>query len=221
MVGVQWALHEADGQPFILICNGDMIEGDHHGTKEIWSKDIGDHSEAAFRTLDKLAKHAAKTYMVRGTESHTGEHELSVAHRLKAQPNPETGHPIFEILKLRINGTNVSVRHHFPATSRVHLEASQHSIQLNNAILEAHRAGERPPQVIVGAHRHRPGHWSDGTHMSVVTGAWQAQTRFTYKAVPDARPAPRNYFLHFDEPGRPPRLSYFQPKARPSRVITP
>lgn len=206
---------------YALILNGDLTEGNHHHTKEIISPEQGDHVKAAIEVLEMTAARADKTFVVRGTECHVGSSEISIARSLGAEVNEEVGQPYWDRLTLDICGNRVSVRHHFPATSRVHLEASQHSIQLNNAILEAIRAGEAPPQIIVGAHRHRPGHWSDGKHMSIVTGAWQGLTRHGFKVVPDGRPCPRIYMLDWrnKKDGELPNVEYIDFTAPESGVV--
>jgi hypothetical protein len=190
-----WLEEKAGGKPYALVLNGDLTEGNHHGTKEIWSPEVGDHSLAAKEILLPVADKAAKTYVVRGTECHTASHEISVARGIGAEINPEHGQPYWDRLTMDLCGVRISVRHHFPATSRSYLEASQHSIQMGNAIVEAVRAGEKPPRILIGAHRHRPGHFSDGTNLTVITGAWQVLTRHGFKVVPDGRPSPRIYHL--------------------------
>jgi hypothetical protein len=214
--GRQWLQAKAGPDPLAKVLNGDVTEGNHHGTKEIWSPEVGDHSKAAVETLEPLVDDTpGPVFMVRGTECHTASHEISVGRRLGCELNPEHGEPYWDRLTLDICGKRISVRHHFPATSRVHLEASQYSIQFGNAVLEANRMGERTPDIIVGAHRHRPGHWSDGHGMTIVTGAWQVLTRHGYKVVPDGRPNPRIYHLDFRnvEPGALPFISWFTVKA--------
>lgn len=217
-----WINQKTDIEPYGLVLNGDLTEGNHHGTKEIWSPEVGDHSKAATEILGPVAARANRTFVIRGTECHTASHEISVARAIGAEVNPDHGQPFWDRLSLDIAGVRVSVRHHFPATSRVHLEASQHSIQLGNAILEAARAGEKPPRIIVGAHRHRPGHWSDGKNMSVVTGAWQALTRHGFKVVPDGRPCPRVYHLDWrNKPdGALPEIDYIDFTAPESGAIS-
>lgn len=217
----QWLSGVVNPKEYHLILNGDLTEGNHHGTKEIWSTEVGDHSKAAIEILGPVARRADKTFVVRGTECHVGSHEISIAKAIGAEINPEYKQPFWDRLRIEICGQVVSVRHHFPATSRVHLEASQHSIQLGNAQLEALRAGEVPPHIIVGAHRHRPGHWSDGKGMSIVTGAWQVPTRHCFKVVPDARPAPRIYILDWRDKrdGELPEVHFFDPVLPPAPTV--
>ena len=216
-----WVLQKVGDDPAALVINGDLIEGDHHGTKQIWSKDIADHSKAALETLEAFCGCFTKKFMVLGTECHVGMHERSLAADLGCEINPEHKQRYWDRLSLEIAEVPISVRHHFPATSRVHLEASQHSIQLGNARLEALRAGRTPPRIILGAHRHRPGHWSDGEAMSVVTGAWQGITRHGFKVVPDAVPCPRIYHLDWrnKKDGELPDLSWLRLEAPAEKTV--
>ncbi len=221
-IGHAWLADQTGLDPYALVLNGDLTEGNHHATKEIWSPEAGDHSKAATEILEPLAIRAAKTYVVRGTECHTASHEISVAKRIGAELNPEHGQPFWDRLDLQMAGVQISIRHHFPATSRVYLEASQHSIQLGNAQLEAMRAGETPPKIIVGAHRHRTGHYTDDHGMSVVTGAWQVLTRHGFKVVPDGRPCPSIYLLDWRkrEDGELPEVKRIKFDAPKPQVVT-
>jgi len=193
--GHGWLDRLTDGAEYALVLNGDLTEGNHHHTKEIVSPENGDHAKAAVEILAPVAAKATKTYVVLGTECHTGLHEVSIARSIGAEENPDTGQPYWDRLALNIAGIQITVRHHFPATSRAYLEASQHSIQMGNAQVEAMRAGEVPPRILIGAHRHRTGHFSDGKSLTVVTGAWQGLTRHGFKVVPDGRPCPSIYLL--------------------------
>lgn len=180
---------------YALIVNGDCIEGNHHRTNEIWSPDPRNHVKAAKELLKPVADRAGKVYMVKGTDCHVGGSENSIGDYLGAQINPEHGQPNWQHLRLDACGNRVSVRHHFPATSRSYLEASQHSIQLGNAVNEAVRSGGVAPSILVGAHRHRTGHFCDGNRLTVVTGAWQALTVHGFKVVPDGVVCPSMYVL--------------------------
>ena len=178
-----------------LVFNGDLTEGKHHGARQLISNDTGDHIDPATKLLKPVAALAAKTFVVKGTECHSEDMEHVIAEKIGAEKNPDTGRHTFDILLLDICGVRVSVRHHFPATTRAYLEASQHSIQMGNAIIEAHRNSDTIPRIVVGAHRHRMGHYSDGKSLTVVTPAWQGLTRHGYKVVPDGRANPGMYLL--------------------------
>lgn len=194
-IGHSWLSSVVDPLEYAFVFNGDLIEGNHHRTDEIWSVSPRDHAKAAKEALGPVARRAAKRFVVTGTECHVGNAETSIASDLGAEVNPEFRQPYWHRLSLSICGLRVSVRHHFPATSRAYLEGSQHSIQMGNATVEAVRAGDRAPDVVIGAHRHRTGHFCDGNRLTVVTGAWQGLTRHGFKVVPDGRPCPSIYIL--------------------------
>lgn len=191
----KWLEDVAGADPYVDIWNGDLTEGRHHKGKQLVSQEWGDHLDPAVALLKPCAVKAAKTFLTRGTECHVDEMETVVGKLIGAERCPETGRHVFDRLFLRMCGVLMSVRHHFPATTRAYLEASQHSIQLGNAQLEAHRHGLEVPRIVIGAHRHRMGHWSDGKGLSVVTPAWQALTHHGLKVVPDGWPNPGFYVL--------------------------
>ena len=193
--GQRWIADLLEPKEYALVINGDCIEGNHHRTVEIWHPDARNHVKAAKELLHPLAQRAGKTYMVRGTECHVHGSENSIADYLGAEVNPEHGQRFWDHLRINCCGVEMSVRHHFPATSRSYLEASQHSIQLGNAVNEAVRAGWQVPRILVGAHRHRTGHFCDGNRLTVVTGAWQGLTRHGHKVVPDGVACPSIYVL--------------------------
>ena len=204
-----------------LVVNGDCIEGDHHGTKQIISRDTGDHKSIAIRCLKPLAERAAKAYMVVGTECHVNSGEVSIAHALGLQINPdfparddEDGPPegayVFQRLSLNINGVRIIARHHMPTSIRRNLAASQLSIQLAEEQLEAANNNEEIPRVLLMAHRHKTGHYADDNGVALVTGAWQGLTNHGHKIVSPARCKPSGYILDWrgKKPGELPHVHF-------------
>lgn len=190
-----WLSDTLNGDEFGLVINGDVIEGNHHRTLEIWSPDAANHAAAAIQLLRPLARKAQKVWMVRGTECHVGNLEEYVAKEIGAVKNDAAKTFYWDRLALDCCGVRVAAKHHFPCTSRAYLEAGAHSIMMANAQIEAMRAGDTPPRIALSAHRHRTGAWSDGYSLSIVTGAWQALTRHGFKVVPDGRPCPSVYVM--------------------------
>jgi hypothetical protein len=99
-----WVDNETAGSNYVVLLNGDAIEGDHHGTKQVWSKDTQDHVEAAHVVLAPLMRRASALFIVRGTECHTNNAEVTLGKILRAQINPDTGLPAFDRLHLTIRG---------------------------------------------------------------------------------------------------------------------
>lgn len=176
--------------PWALVLNGDLIEGVHHGTKEIISPEIADHRRAAMEILRPLAKRAAKVFVVRGTECHVNNHEVGIAEELGAVKNPETGLAAFDRLTLEVRGVRCVFRHHMPTSMRRNLSATQLGIQLAEEQLEAANNNEPIPRVLGCAHRHKPDHYENDNGLSFCSPAWQVLTRFGHKVVSPARCKP-------------------------------
>src|SRR5687768_8086502 len=54
----RWLGDVVNGDPFGLVLNGDMIEGDHHRSDQIISKRLGDHIDCAKELLKPIADKA-------------------------------------------------------------------------------------------------------------------------------------------------------------------
>lgn len=187
-----------DGQPFALVLNGDLIEGIHHGTKEIWSPKIEDQFEAAIDVLSPLAKRAAVTFVIRGTECHVGDKEDALAKVLGAAPDHQAGRPAFDRLTLDLNGVRHVWRHHIGTTVRRGLAGTQLSANLAEEQVEAVNNGEPIPRFVGCAHRHKFGLYQDNNGMCAVSPPWQGLTRFGHKVVSQARTNPGLYVLSYE-----------------------
>lgn len=191
----RWLDEIVGADPHALVLNGDLIEGVHHGTKQVISPDTNDHVEAAIHILRPLAAKASRTFVVKGTECHTSNTEIVIGKALKLEVDPETNLPAFDRLTLDVCGVRVVVRHHIPSAVRPYLESSQFSIQMGSEIIEAVRNHEPAPRVLCCAHRHRFGQYSDGHSLTIVSPPWQMLTRHGHKVVSQARTKPGAYVL--------------------------
>lgn len=179
----------AGTDPYALVLNGDLIEGTHHGTKQIISPDIGDHVAAALEIIRPLHAKAARTLIVRGTECHTGNAEHAIAQALKL---PDAAR---DRLTIDIAGIRCVFRHHIGTTTRRGLSGTQLSMQLAEEQLEAACNGEPLPRVLCCAHRHVFGQYKDNKGLCVVSPPWQGLSRFAHKVVSQARTKPGLFIL--------------------------
>lgn len=198
----RWIADLAAGRPFVLVVNGDAIEGNHHKTTQIISPDIGDHVEAAIHVLRPLVAKAAKTFFVKGTECHVGNAEIVLGKALKTEVDRETGQPAWDRLVIDVNGVRCVFRHHIGTSMRRGLAGTQLSMQLAEEQVEAANAGEEIPRVLCCAHRHKFGYYQDNRGLSLVTPPWQGLTRFAHKVVSQARTNPGVVALDFAGVGR-------------------
>lgn len=191
----QWAESQLAGSNYAIVVNGDMIDGDHHGTKQIWSKDTNDQISAAAMVMQPLTARASKLFVIRGTESHTNNAEVSLGKILRAEVNPVTKLAAFDRLNLSVNGCRCAFRHHIGTSIRSWTNATQLASVLAEETIQAANNGEKPAQVICTAHRHKFGAYSNGHGIVIVSPPWQMLTRYGHKVVPEARTQPGAYIL--------------------------
>lgn len=196
----EWVPMVTRGEPFVVVCNGDLIDGVHHRSVSQWSHDISMQRDAAIDILnhtfqpfrDKGLLQAV--YCVNGTEAHVGassQDDRVVARGIGAVPNSAGMHSRGD-LYLTLGGDRCLIHfaHHIGTTSSFAYEATAIQKELQDSYFEAARWGERPPDVVVRSHRHRhirtivDGH--NGDVIGCVTPCWQGKTPFVYK-IPGGR----------------------------------
>jgi len=191
-----WAFEIIGGDPYDLIINGDIVEGDHHRSKQVMTGDRDDQMIAAEMIIRPRLCYDPSLFIVQGTECHTHDDELWIGQELGAHKDPSTGHHAFRRLELELpTGKLLAVSHHMPTTKRIWTEANALNAELQNEVAEKVRNGVRPPDMIARAHRHIHGYYSNGRQAACCTGAWQGLTRFGDKVVPHAIPAPSMIIL--------------------------
>jgi hypothetical protein len=193
----------AKGDPFCAVFNGDICEGVHHGTTELIELEKERHLGIAVEATRQIWEKATRSYVVEGTQCHTGHLEHLFAEMIGAEKPADSpdGHYAPHKWLFEMHGCLVDATHHMPATSRAYLEAGAMSITRGNALLNAVRAGHRPAQVYLRGHRHVPGIYSDHHSLFGVTGAWQFLTRHGRKVVPDSVPCPTILILDWRNVG--------------------
>lgn len=203
-----WITSTLGKDPFGLVLNGDLTEGVHHHTKQVISSDTGDHVEAAIHILRPLVAKAAKTFIIKGTECHTGNNEIVIGKALKTEKDRETDLPAWDRLTLDIAGIRCVFRHHIGTTVRRGLAGTQLSANLAEEQVEAVNNGEAIPRVLCCAHRHKFGAYEDDRGLCVVSPPWQMLSRFAHKVVSQARTKPGVYILDWRdrEDGELPKL---------------
>jgi len=184
-------------EPFAFVVNGDIIEGIHHGTKEIWSPEIADQRRAAVEILKPLVAKATASFIVRGTECHVQNTESGIGEQLGCVKDEETGLHAFDRLVLELNSVRHVFRHHIGTSVRRGLAGTQLSANLAEEQVEAANNGEKIPRVVVCSHRHKFGLYQDTNGLLVVTPPFQGLTRFGHKVVSQARTNPGIVILDY------------------------
>lgn len=186
-----WIPRVTKGEPWDLVINGDAIDGDHHRTPTIISRNMQDQFRVARDTLSgivKLCKESGGEYgHVRGTEAHVGpsaQEEERLAEALGAKPDKSGNFSRWRLRRLLGNHL-VSFRHHIGGGASQAYEGTALTKTQTSQFADSGRWGRQVAQVDVRGHRHRYGKWEkdgkDGHYITVVSPGWQGLTPFTHR----------------------------------------
>jgi hypothetical protein len=180
-----------------LIVNGDAVDGDHHNTRQIISRDVGVHIRVAVHALEVgLALKPEHAFVVRGTESHVGHSgsaEEAIARILRAeghpvQKEPDTGANSWWHLRMDVNGLLIDAAHHGRSGHREHTRGNAANLYAHDILLAHVKYGDRVPGLCVRSHYHK---WLDSGDAAKVLRligmpAWQLATGFVHRVAPDS-----------------------------------
>jgi hypothetical protein len=177
------------GEPYAIICNGDAVEGSHHRATTPISHNILDQCKVTKALMEpEIEKAKCGFYAIRGTEAHVGisaQTEEGMFQGLGAIPNEDGQYARWDLWKTIGDDRLVHALHHVGTTSSMAYESTAPHKELTEMLIEAARWGQRIPDVVARAHRHR--HYEEaiaterGRSYILVTPCWQAKTPFAYK----------------------------------------
>jgi len=189
----EWAFARVGRRPFILVTNGDCLDGVHHGTVTQFTHNLKDQRKVAYAVLKPLVDRAAYYLHIRGTEAHggqSGQDEEDLAEDLGAVPDEHTGHHARWDLWLEVGGIMCHFKHHIGTTGSTAYQMTGLGKEIMESLAEAARLGKPIPRVIVRSHRHVPGIATRpspvGDITCVVTPGWQIVSPFAWR-IPGAR----------------------------------
>jgi hypothetical protein len=189
-----WIPEVTKGEPYILVHNGDVIDGVHHNSVTQISHNIEDQTKIALQVLRPViaSSECYGYYHIRGTEAHigsSGQYEEAIARQLHARPQIVGGKRNYARWELWLQfgrgKTLVHFTHHVGQTNSAAYESTAVYKELVEAYNEAGRWADKAPQAVVRSHRHRQFEikiaTEKGYSFSVVTPGWQLKTPFVYK----------------------------------------
>lgn len=144
----------------LVILNGDLVDGDHHGTAQIMSRHPDAQAYIAAETFAVTrAVKPKRLFVVRGTEVHTGTSgsaEESLAKSLGAERDPETHLWSRWHLRLRVHGLLIDVQHHGKGLGRLPHTKQNGANGLAWRVFQTHtERGLEPPALVVRSHLHQ------------------------------------------------------------------
>lgn len=175
------------GEPFLVVNNGDALEGVHHGATTQISHNMKDQRAIARGLLwPVIAACEGRYYHVRGTEAHVGpaaEHEDELARSIGA--NRIEGHHSHWELVLMLGQHRIHFTHHISTSTSPFARTGALQREITNHYVEAGKWGDAPYSMLVRSHRHTHdeiAHRSNRGKVTVLTTpAWQLKTPYVFK----------------------------------------
>jgi hypothetical protein len=180
---------------FYQVFNGDLVDGNHHGTTQILSGNPNAQAAVVDQCMRiPLALEPDRLFFVRGTEAHVGSSasaEERIASGLRKDKRPVVGDPETKTaswwhLRMELQGVRLDVAHHGRTGQREHTRASAASLHAHDILLSHVKAGDAYPHLCLRAHYHRFNDSFDAAPVRVVTsGAFQLGTSYVHKVAAD------------------------------------
>jgi hypothetical protein len=188
-----WVPRVTRGEPFVLIVNGDAVDGGaHHGNTTHISDNEDDQERLAMEILGPKIALASQYFHVGGTEVHVGPsrvNEERLARQLGAVPD-EDGQYCRWDLWMMLGGPEGSLcnfTHHIGVAGSAAYETSALAREYAEACVEAARWGHRKPDVVGRAHRHTCTEvrvqTDRGFGTVFTTGGWQLKTPLCHRVA--------------------------------------
>jgi hypothetical protein len=179
-----WVDNRLGGEPFILVHNGDIVDGSHHKTTTVHTDNPIIQQRLAVSAMKPIVDKCYKYFQIRGTEAHVGQSaclEESVAEILGAEQEQSTGAYSRQDLWLNFGDELLNFCHHIGTTSSSAYESSAVQREIVAAFTDAGQWKKRPPSIVIRSHRHRYIEVKNHGGRGIVTPAWQAKTPFVFK----------------------------------------
>lgn len=190
---------------FGVLMNGDMVEGNHHGTTQILTGNLEAQSKVLNATMDvPLALNPHDIWVVRGTAAHNGtanNAEEGTARRwrdngLPVHGDPDTATASWWHLRMEIEGILIDSTHHGRTGHREHTRANAANLHAYDILLSHVNSGDRIPDLCFRSHFHRFNDSGKACRVRVMTtGAWQLKTEYVHKKHADSMADIGGYLL--------------------------
>ncbi len=180
----KWVYASLEGRPFVLVHNGDMIEGQNKNrTTALTTGNLTVQGRIVMELLKPHIDKAERYFQIRGTEAHVGiaaQEEEMLAALLGAEKDDHGNYSRWELF-MKFGAELLHFGHHIGSTSSTAYESSAPMRELAAGFTESGQHGLRPPTVLIRSHRHRFIHVRVPGGQIVVTPAWQLKTPYVHR----------------------------------------
>ena len=181
--------------PLTVLCNGDLVDGDHHGTFQIVSRDPAVQLWILRKLFAPvLALTPSQVVVVRGTETHVGKSggsEEAFARWLhkegvKVPKDPATKMFSWWSFQGKIGRTHINAAHHGRVGQRPWTKGSVTGALAAQVVLEHANRGDPIPDLAFRSHFHTYVDTGAAVRTRLIqTPAWQLHTGYAHRVVPE------------------------------------
>lgn len=185
------ALRKREKAKLIYVSNGDAVDGDHHGTSQIITRNVESQAyirDRVFSVIEALKPDEA--HIVRGTTTHVGEGaaaEEALGRRLEAEKDPDTDAWSSWHVRLKVHGRSLDFQHHCSLGGLPWTRPGGVTRLAFRHWCERELAGFAPADIIVRSHVHVDYDSYDiFPTRALVTPAWQLKTSHAHKVATES-----------------------------------
>jgi hypothetical protein len=151
----------------IVVLNGDMVEGVHHGNLQVSTSYMREQEAIATFAIDHILKLMKFTdgdalYFVAGTNSHVGESEERLARDFDAMPfrrdssvDRQDGRYCHPSLKMSVNGVRIWHAHKLAGVGKGANRENSMRNYMRRLRLDCYAEKTTPPDYLIGSHFHQ------------------------------------------------------------------
>lgn len=170
-----------------VIANGDLVDGDHHNTPQIFTRRDADQANLAIDLFAPIRNRAENMYIIAGTPSHVGINAEQIIAKELAVHN----RAVLPKLELEVQGKRFYFAHHGPNPgTREHTKGDSIRRQLRDEFYRSVAHGYKPADYYCWSHYHRSpppetitmrADGKEHSMMGMVLPAWQLCTEYGHK----------------------------------------
>lgn len=182
------------GDKLRVILNGDAVDGDHHHTSQIVSKNLAvTQHEIAMGTLQPMRDLKPDSiFLIRGTEAHVGasaQFEERIGKDIGAVRCPQNGTYSWWHLQAESQGILIDAAHHGRIGTRPWTKLTGLSTLVAEIMQAAVTQKVRVPNLAVRSHFHQWGDTADNYECRLIQLAgWQLTTAFIHRIAAGSMP---------------------------------
>lgn len=194
-------MRDAFGADLKVALVGDVVDGDHHNTAQIASRNMTTQQFAAIEALKPMTDLLPDSvYLFRGTSAHVGksaQNEESIGACLKTVPDPVTGAYTRWHSRILSHGKIFDFAHHGRMGFRPWTKLGALANYAVQTMVDCIEEGIPIPNFIFRGHNHQMLDTGENNHKTraIALPSWQFATEFTHRIATGVLPSFGGYIV--------------------------